>query len=193
MSKVIFLKLKGVKKDISLIDTDLGIDEIYTSMNSLVEDIKMCYARDYYWIRKQSFYDGVEIPEDDVSIYEFQTEEGQQKAWNYHLAELTRLYDGGNLLDEKIGNTVYFVIEANGQDIFLMAEFPKATGDFVTPLKTIFDCEDVTDEYTNKMMEAISPDEIEEFVNTHTQDEITEKYATRWIKKHSDNFSMWEW
>lgn len=193
-TKLAFLKVKKIKKGEDFLSVE---GRLCTSMDDLVDDIRMCYARDLYWIKERFFYDDVETPEQDVSIDEFQTEEGQDKAWNKHLSDLITSKENGLLLgyeplaDDNQGriNQIILVLDIGGQEVF----FEDDTSRYGSDITNIFEFENVTSEYFDKFMRAIDKDEIEEYVNTHTQDEIEEKYISRWTKEHNDTFSMWEW
>lgn len=193
-TKLAFLKVKKLKKGEEFLSVE---GRLCTSMDDLVDDIRMSYARDLYWIKERFFYDDVETPEQDVSFDEFQTEEGQHKAWNKHLSDLITKKENGLLLgyeplsDYNKGriNKIFLVLDIGGQEVF----FEDETLVHGTNVLDIFEFENVTNEYFNKFMSAIDKDEIEEYVNTHTQDEIEEKYTSKWTKEHDDTFSMWEW
>lgn len=164
--------------------------EIYPSMTDLVESIKERYARDCYWVKEREFNNDVEIPTVAPSFEEYQTEEGQKKYWNLHLSNLISLKERGMLLDkalEMIANpnasfiTIY-VVDIMGKEMFFMGhnEFNAEE----------LELENITEEYLPKFLEAINTEEIESFVDTHTQDEIEEQYCSKFNKTH-DRFEMW--
>lgn len=186
-----FFKVKGINAHANFENIS-----VYRSMDSLVEWLKMDYARDCFWIKEKDFYDEVKIPTTrptDSEIYGCQ-EKGWKKYWNYHLAKLISAKEKGELLNKILdgnfnsidGHFVFFVIEIGGEDVFVnLQNFDKED---IDALKL----EDVTNEYVSQFFEAINSKEIEDYVETHSQDEIENRYATKWIKEHSENFSMWE-
>lgn len=194
--KLAFFKVKGIKQDVNKNLFDVK-GSLYSSIENLVDDAREDYARNMYWINERFFYNDVETPDDDVSIEEFQTEEGQHKQWNKYLSDLIKEYENGTLMDYVSASsdspvdkyTVCYVFEFAGQELFFIDEDIANAAEFIK----MFDVENVTDEYFEKYLQAINPDEIEEFVATHTQDEVEEKYMSRWTREHSDSFSMWEW
>lgn len=184
--KLLFLRVKEIKGEITN-------NYIYPSMDNFVEWIKERYARDCYWIKEQDFYDDVEIPSIAPSFDEQQTEEGQKKYWNWHLSELISMKRKGLLLDKAIGVITspheslipILVVEILGRDMFFTSD------DCYRYDLDLLELENVNEEYLPKFFDAINTEEIEAFVNTHTQDEIEEKYSTR-FNKESEGFSMWE-
>lgn len=186
-TKVKFLKVKRCKDNV---DCEISFSgTFYPSIESLVEYDRMEYAKKLFWANNSSFYDDVEIPEEHVSIEEFQTEEGQHKEWNKYLSDIISEKESGDLLDYTPATEedalkdcqVFIVANYNGKDVF----FDIHKGD-----ESIFEYEDVTNEYFKKYLEAMNTAEIEDFVNTHTQDEIEEKYA---YSRYRDKSEMWEW
>lgn len=184
-TKIKFLKVKRCKDNV---DCEISFSgTFYPSIESLVEFDRMEYAKKLFWANNSSFYDDVEIPEENVSFEEFQTEEGQHKAWNKYLSDIISEKESGDLLDYMSGTEedaledcqVFIVANYNGKDVFFsIDEYDE----------NIFEYEDVTNEYFKKYLEAMNTAEIEDFVNTHTQDEIEEKYAYRMYKNKSE---MW--
>ena len=133
---------------------------------------KADYAKKFTWVTDKEFYDDVETPTKDVTIDEFQTDEGQKKQWNKMLKELVETYENNELLEECLefeGNVL--VVNVNGVDMFITRE----NGDF-------FDDEDlvdVTEEYMKYIVDNLKPKEIEEYCKIHTPDEIEKKYAVK--------------
>lgn len=198
-TKLVFVKVKKAKGDVN--EWFFNIEgSLYSSLENLAEYTRMSYARDLYWIKEGFFFNDVEIPEEDVSIDEFQTEEGQHKAWNKHLSDLIKRKEEGQLLDcipatedtpvDEHQISVCYVFEIGGQELFFMDD---GTSTQNTDISELFELENVTSEYSKKYMEAVNTSEIEHFVNTHTKNEIEEKFATKWDKENKDYFSMWEW
>lgn len=194
--KLAFFKVKGIKQGSNKKLFDIE-GSLYTSIENLVDDVREDYARKMYWINERFFFNDVETPNDDVSIDESQTEEGQHKLWNKYLSDLIKEYENGTLMDYVSASsdspineyTVCFVFEFAGQEMFFINDNIANAADFTK----MFDVENVTDEYFNKYIQALNPNEIEEFVATHTQEEVEEKYMSSWTREHSDTFSMWEW
>lgn len=185
--ELLFLRVKGIKHSFG---DDLTI---YPSMEDLVEWVRESYARDCYWIKESDFYDGVD--NEEPTLEEEQTEEGQKKYWNHHLAQLISLKQEGKLLDEAINYSIgkpneklvpILVIEILGKDMFINAD--NLNKDDLDSLEL----ENVTNEFIGKLYDAIDTEEIETFVNTHTIDEIEEKYKTNFHRLHGDFSSMWE-
>ena len=195
MKKILFLKVKNVKEPTHSDSINLDWSTMYTSIESLVESVRMGYARNAYWVKEHVFNDDVEIPNTDVSIEDYQTNEGQKKHWNYHLSKLINLSVKEKLLEytieEEFGYAVheclvFLVLELGGRDVFLTLTQNVDKDDF-----KCLELENVTDEYYPKFIEAINQNEIDDFVQTHTADEVEEKYISRYLKGNS-NFSMWE-
>lgn len=189
------MKLESNKKQLSFLRVNeinewLTDVEIYPSMTDLVESIKERYARDCYWIKEREFNNDVETPTVAPSFEEYQTEEGQKKYWNWHLSNLISLKERGLLIDEALGmitnpNEAFiqiYVIDIMGKDMFLIG---------INELNAEkLALENITEEYLPKFIEAINTEEIESFVETHTQDEIEEQYCSKFNKAH-DRLEMW--
>lgn len=136
------------------------------------------YAKKYYWAITKPFEDA---PIEHVELDEFQTEEGEKKEWNWYLSKIISTVEKGELLDSLIGGDSKYIIEVDGNIAIL-------DDDFVDELGTAVGKEDVTEWYINTMKEKINEEEIKRYVETHTADEIQEKYA---VSGYEDDF--WEW
>lgn len=192
-TRLAFLKAKKINDSTSELLDISGM--LYSSIDELVDSTREEYAKELYWIKEGFMYDDVETPTDDVSLEEFQTEEGQHKEWNRYLTELIKNKENGTLMeyvpaiDNEPVDAVCYVFEVGGQEVFFWEQPVQHDSNIFN----LFEFENVTNEYFSKFIQTINPDEIEEFVATHTQDEVEEKYISRWTREHSDSFSMWEW
>lgn len=161
-----------------------GLKKItFFDMYKLDDDIewfKAMYARNFYWVLNEDFYEDVLSNEEskEVTLEEFQTEEGQKKYWNNFLMELINARQGGTLLDKiiddgygstnvvvKIDEEYYIIVKDDDDEI--------ESG------------EDVSEEIEELFHLKINPSEIEEFVKTHNAEEVEEKYA---VKDYKDEF-----
>lgn len=198
-AKLAFLKVKKIKGDIN--EYFFNVEgALYSSMESLTAYDRMECAKRLYWIKENFYYEDVETPTDDVSLEEFQTDEGQKKYWNKYLTDLKAEYENGDIVgsivdfipapnDSSLDECqICYVFEIGDKELFLMDE----TSQHDTDMYELFEFENVTSEYFERYLQTIDYPEIEEFVNTHTQDEIEEKYAIKWYKEHNDTSSMWE-
>lgn len=161
-----FLRLNKIVRD-----AEFDYDDVIEKMDSMASDlewIKAEYARDLFWIKERFFYD-VETPNEEVSLTEYQTEEGQKKYWNKRLTELISDYENDTLFSRILDD--YFkcvlVIPNENDDLYLRID------EKILPL---IDCIDVTDEYEEIIKYKIDKTEIENFVKNHTQDEVEKKY-----------------
>lgn len=195
-TKLAFAKVKSVNGNVNELFFSVE-GSLYSTINGLAEYDRMDCAKKLYWINEGFFYEDVETPADNVSLDEFQTEEGQHKQWNKNLTDIISDYKNGTLVDyipapdglSLSECQICYVFDIGGKEIYLMDE----TNEHGSDLLELFEVENVTNEYFNRFIEAINLDEIKEFVNTHTQEEVEEKYATKWMKEHNDTSSMWEW
>lgn len=147
-------------------------------LDESIEWVKAFYARDFYWALNEDYYQDVLTNEEykEVTIDEYQTEEGQHIEWNKFLREIRNACKKGTLLDKAINNSFvqtnvvvkideeYYTIEAFGE---------------------IENGEDISEEIKEMIRLKINPSEIEEFVKTHSAEEVEEKYA---VKDYEDEF-----
>lgn len=165
--KTRFLKIKGIKHDF-----DMTRCHFFNDLTDHIEWVRMIYARDYYWIKKKDFCIDVPIPNERPSYEEF------WKYWNWHLNKIIYDFENGilleNLIDEEFFHKNIFILDFTGEYVYLVYH---DNDDFV--------CEDITKEFTKKIIDKINPTEIEEFVNTHTKEEVEKKYSV------VDECEMW--
>lgn len=174
-----FLRLNKVVNKL-----DINCDELMEKKDNLAVDLewtKAEYARDLFWIKEGFFHNDVEIPDEEVSLDDFQTETGQKKAWNRFLTKLTSDYDNGTLYNKILDE--YFkcvlIIPQENYDLYF---------DIDEKLLPLLDYTDVTDEYSQIINDKMDKNEIENFVENHTPDEIKRKYH---VFGWDENF--WEW
>lgn len=159
-----------------------GVKEItFSDMYKLDDDIewfKAMYARNFYWVLNEDFYEDVLSNEEckEVTLEEFQTEEGQKKYWNNFLMELIYARQKGALLDK--------IIDEGYGPTNVVAKIDEEYYIIVTD-DEIESGEDVSEEIEELFHLKINPSEIEEFVKTHSAEEVEEKYA---VKDYKDEF-----
>ena len=190
-----FVKVEGLIKS-------LDVEGSICTLDRLTEWIRMEYARDLYWVKERRFEHDVDIPDEEVTFDEYQTEEGQKRYWNHRLKTLIEAKENGRLLDKEIESYMphlLFVVNFGGTDVFITIK--DDNDNVITNLNKLymeglslghFKFEDATEEYQKIVMESINPAEIEEYVDTHTPDEIEQKYATTYFRNINDTSSMWE-
>ena len=153
---------------------DLSLCSLNHGLSWLETEYAMMYTR----VFRKDFYDDVEIPIKCPSGEEQQTENGHKKYYNWDLSNLISKYENGELFEEAL--SVEFpenvlVVNLCGDEMFLYS-YPHS--EYLIDNENVID---VTEEYTKKIIDIIKPDEIEEFVKTHTDEEIEEKYEiTDW-------------
>lgn len=164
-----FLKVKGINQDFNFHMTEC---HFFTSFTDDIEWVRMNYARDYYWVNEKDFNTDVPIPNERPSDKELYSDGGWEKYWNWHLSKLINDYENGilleNVLDEDFAGENIFIFDFNGKNVYIASNNDNID-DFIY--------EDVTKEFAQKIIDEINPTEIEEFVKTHTQEEVEKKYA----------------
>lgn len=157
--------------------TDIRIGEADFREPTL-DHIKEEYARNFYWVNEKGFYEGIEILDnpDCVSFNEYQTELGQKKYWNSFLANLIKVHENKMLFKYSLHvmilppqNTKCLVLTIHDDDLLI----PLNDMEYETHQEYLTD---ITEEYTKKFEELVKLNEIEEFVKTHTADQVRDKY-----------------
>lgn len=190
-TKLAFAKVKRINDDVNELFFNIE-GALYSSMEGLAAYERMDCAKKLFWINENFFYD--DVPVEDVSMDEFQTEEGQKKYWNKYLTDLKAEWENGSIIDYIPAQDdfspdecqICYVLDVGGREFFFMDETTIHGSD----IYELFETENVTSEYFDKLVQTINVNEIKEFVDTHTQEEVEEKYTIKWFKEHNE--SMWE-
>ena len=174
--KTRFLKVKGINRDF-----DMTGCYFFKSLNDHIEWVRMIYARDYYWINEKDFLTDVPIPSERPSDEELYSDGGWKKYWNWRLNKLINDFENGillvNLIDEEFTGEKIFIFDFNGENVYIASNNDNID-DFVY--------EDITKQVTQKIIDKINPTEIEEFVKSHTKEEVEKKYSV------VNECEMWE-
>ena len=178
------MSIKFFKLGNEWLNNELSDIQIIESLDMAFERFRAEYSKLLFYAWKKDLYEDVETPIEEVSFEEFQTEEGQHKEWNRYVTDLNLKYINGNLLEHAIevwfGSDKYLLLfEINGKEVYAKSTY---LGNITN------DCADVTTEFIDRLKKEINVDEIEEYVKTHTEDEIEKKYSAKGYEEY-----FWDW